>query len=322
MRRIGVLTSGGDAPGMNACIRAVVRFALSRGVEVMGVRRGYRGLLEDDMELMTSRTVSGIIQYGGTVLGTSRSDEFKTPEGRARAYRVLQSAGIDGLVLLGGDGTFRGAIDFYKDWKVPSVGVPCTIDNDVAGTSFTIGFDTAVNTALDAIDKIRDTASSLERLFLVEVMGRHAGYIAQEVAIAGGAEAVLVPEVPTNISRLCDRISGDFTKGKRSWIIVVAEGDRAGGAFKVAEAVNKRLNIDYRVTVLGHIQRGGRPTARDRALASVLGASAVEGLLNGKINCMVGRVGGRIVFTPYDAVVSRKKPLDASSLRLVTILAG
>ncbi|MDP3062271.1 MAG: 6-phosphofructokinase [Chloroflexota bacterium] len=322
MKRIGVLCSGGDAPGMNACIRAVVRTAIARGLEVTGIRRGYRGLVDDDLIPMNSRSVSGIIQHGGTILETSRCEEFRTPEGRARAYRVAQSAGLDGLVLLGGDGTFRGAIAFYDEWKLPSVGVPCTIDNDVAGTSFTIGFDTAVNTALDAIDKIRDTASSLQRLFLVEVMGRKSGYIAQEVALAGGAEAVLVPEVRNSIPRLCERISNDMTKGKRAWIIVVAEGDEAGGAFAVGKELGSRLNLDYRVTVLGHIQRGGRPTARDRALACLLGASAVEGLLAGKTNCMVGRVGGRVVFTPFEKVVARKKPLDASSLRLVSTLAG
>jgi len=322
VKRIGVLTSGGDAPGMNACIRAVVRMAHSKGLEVVGIRRGFIGLIEGDVTPLSDRSVSGIIQHGGTILETSRCEEFKTPEGRAKAHTVLESEGIEGMVLLGGDGTFRGAMEFCAEWKTPMTGVPCTIDNDLAGTSFTIGFDTAVNTGVDAIDKIRDTATSLQRLFLVELMGRTSGYIAQEVAIAAGAEAVLVPEVRTNIPRLCRRISSDAIKGKRSWIIVVAEGEHPGGAFGVAEEIGSRLNLPYRVTVLGHIQRGGRPSARDRALASLLGASAVEGLLDGKTNCMVGRIGGRVVFTPFERAVTRKKPLDANSLRLVTTLAG
>ena len=322
MKRIGVLTSGGDAPGMNACVRAVVRCAVSRKLEVVGIRRGYCGILEEDFVKLGSRSVANTIYRGGTFLETARCEEMKTAKGIRKATEVLQQEGIEGLILIGGDGTFRGGVALAEAGNVKVIGIPASIDNDVYGTDDAIGFDTAVNTALDAIDKIRDTAGALNRLFFVEVMGRSRGFIALEVGIAGGAENILIPEAETRIEQLCLDIRRSFKKGKRSSIVIVAEGDDAGGAFSVAQQVWERLRMEYRVCVLGHIQRGGSPTARDRVLASKLGAAAVNAVVKGMTGYMVGEFKGEIAFTPLRESWEKKKELDNSLLRLVKVLSG
>ena len=322
MKKIGVLTSGGDAPGMNACIRAVVRCGVSQGLEIVGIRRGYCGILEKDFMKLGSRSVANIIYRGGTFLETARCEEMKTKEGIKRTNEILQREGIEGLITIGGDGTFRGAVALSEAGNVKVIGIPGTIDNDVYGTDDTIGFDTALNTALDAIDKIRDTAGALNRLFFVEVMGRSRGFIALDVGIAGGAEDILIPELETKIEELTRDIRYCFKRGKQSSIVIVAEGDEAGGAFSVAQQVWERLKLDYRVCVLGHVQRGGCPTARDRVLASKLGAAAVNGLVNGKAGCMVGELKGDITFTPLRETWEKKKELDSDLLRLIKVLAG
>ncbi|TPW09593.1 MAG: 6-phosphofructokinase, partial [bacterium] len=288
MNQIGVLTSGGDSPGMNAAIRAAVRSASAREIGVIGIHDGFSGLLNGSMSPLTARSVSNIIQRGGTILGTSRCDEFLLPEGRALAARRLAEAGIEGLIVIGGDGSFHGANCLYEECRVPVVGVPGTIDNDIAGTDFTIGYDTAVNTALDAIDKIRDTAASHSRIFFVEVMGRSSGFIALATAIAGGAEEVILPEEQCDVTSICDRLLTGFGAGKSSSIVVVAEGDELGGAAEIARRVREILPVEAKVTILGHIQRGGSPTARDRVLASRLGSAAVLTLLGGRGGVMVG----------------------------------
>jgi len=321
MKRVGVLTSGGDAPGMNACLRAVVRTGIYNKLEVIGIQRGYAGLLEGDMTEMNLSSVSNIIQRGGTIIKTARSEEFKTYEGREKAVEILDKAGIDGLIVIGGDGTFRGAYELHQIWDKQIIGVPGTIDNDVYGTDWTIGYDTAVNTALDAIDKIRDTAASHERLFFVEVMGRYAGFIALEVGIAGGAEEILIPETRTDLNRIAEELAIGRARGKTSSIIVVAEGDEAGGAFNIARKVKEISGIDYRVVVLGHIQRGGSPTAKDRVLASKLGAAAIEAILQGETNKMVGEIGGKIVLTPSGDTWGKKKEIDWDLYKLGAILA-
>ena len=322
MKKIGVLTSGGDAPGMNACVRAVVRCAVSHRLEVVGIRRGYCGILEEDFVKLGSRSVSNIIYRGGTFLETARCEEMKTEEGIGKANEILRREGIGGLITIGGDGTFRGALALTQEGDVKVVGIPATIDNDVYGTDNAIGFDTAINTALDAIDKIRDTAGSLQRLFFVEVMGRSRGFIALDVGIAGGAEDILIPEVETKIEELSFDIERSFKKGKKSSIVIVAEGDEAGGAFSIAQQVWERLKLEYRICVLGHVQRGGSPTARDRILASKLGAAAVDGLVKGRSGYMVGEMKGEIAFTPLRETWEKKKELDADLLRLVKVLAG
>jgi 6-phosphofructokinase 1 len=298
MKRIGILTSGGDAPGMNACIRAAVRAALASGVEILGIRRGYAGLIRGDFFILERREVANIIHQGGTILETARSSEFKTVPGRASAIKFLEKRGIEGLVLIGGDGTFRGGTLLAQECGVGIIGVPGTIDNDVFGTDYSIGFDSAVNCALQAIDRIRDTANSLERLFFVEVMGHHTGFIALEAGIAGGAEEILVPEQPLNVEELCQRLRGNFERGKKSAIVIVAEGEQPGNSFEIARAVKDRLDVDSRVCILGHVQRGGSPTARDRVLAGKLGVAAVQALISGKSGYMVGEVNSRVVYTP------------------------
>jgi 6-phosphofructokinase 1 len=322
MKRIGVLTSGGDAPGMNACIRAVVRCGVSRKLEVVGIRQGYHGLLEGDFIKLGSRSVANIIYRGGTFLETARCEEMKTQAGIRKANEILQREGIEGLITIGGDGTLRGATALAEAENMKVISIPSTIDNDVYGTDYTIGFDTAINTALDAIDKIRDTAGSLQRLFFIEVMGRSRGFIALEVGIAGGAEDILIPEVETKIEQLCLDIKSSFKRGKKSSIVIVAEGDEAGGAFSIAQQVWERLKLEYRICVLGHIQRGGSPTARDRVLASKLGAAAVDALINGKAGYMVGELKGEIAFTPLRETWEKSKELDSNLLRLVKVLAG
>lgn len=322
MKKLGILTSGGDAPGMNAAIRAAVLTAAVRGVEIVGVRDGYSGLLAGDMAPLFHGSVSNIIQRGGTILGTSRCEEFLHLEGRARASVRLGEAGIDGLIVIGGDGSFRGAHCLFDEFQTRVVGVPGTIDNDIVGTDFTIGYDTAINTALDAIDKIRDTAASHSRLFFVEVMGRRSGFIALSTAIGGGAEEVLLPEECCDIETICNRLRHGFEMGKRSSIVVVAEGDELGGAIAIARSVEAVLSVETKVTVLGHIQRGGTPTARDRVLASRLGSAAVSVLLEGRGDVMVGEVFGRLVETKLPETWAHQKPLDDSLISLARVLAS
>jgi len=321
VKKIGVLTSGGDAPGMNACIRAIVRCAARYKLEVIGIQRGYCGLLERDFVRLTPRSVANIIQRGGTFLETGRCEEMKTEEGVNKAVQVLHKGGIEGLIPIGGDGTFRGAVALAKAGDIKVIGIPGTIDNDVYGTDYAIGFDTAVNTALEAIDKIRDTAGSLQRPFFVEVMGRNRGFIALDVGIAGGAEDILIPETKTKIEQLCLNIRRNFKKGKKSSIVVVAEGDEAGGVFQVAQQVWERLRLDYRVCVLGHIQRGGSPTARDRILASKLGAAAIDALAEDKSGFMVGELKGEIALTPLEETYTKKKTMDGNLLQLMKVLS-
>lgn len=322
LKKIAVLTSGGDAPGMNACIRAVVRYGASRKLEVIGIRRGYAGLLDEDFVNLDSRSVANIIQRGGTFLETARCEEMKTAGGIKRAVQNLHHGNIDGLITIGGDGTFRGAVALAEAGDVKVIGIPGTIDNDVYGTDYAIGFDTAINTALDAIDKIRDTAGSLPRPFFIEVMGRSRGFIALDVGIAGGAENILIPETETKIEELCLDIRRSAERGKKSSIVIVSEGDEAGGVFPIAQQVWERLRLDYRVCVLGHIQRGGSPTARDRVLASKLGAAAVDALINGKSGYMVGESKGEIALTPLRKTWERKKELDNNLLQLMKILSA
>ena len=321
MKKIGVFTSGGDAPGMNAAIRAVVRTAIHRGLKVEGILRGYTGMIAGEFIPLIASSVSNILHHGGTIIKTSRCDEFLCPEGRAKAAQQLKQAGIEGVVAIGGDGTFRGAHAIWVEHGVTMIGMPGTIDNDLFGTDYTIGYDTAVNTALDAIDKIRDTAASHERLFFVEVMGRHSGFIALDVAAAGGAEAVMIPESSEGPQDLANIIRYAKNRGKTSMIFVVAEGDESGGAISLAKKVSELTGVDYRVSILGHIQRGGSPTARDRVLASKLGAAAVEALLNGETDKMAGELDGEVCFTPLPATWERKKPFDARLLEVVRTLA-
>jgi len=321
MKSIGVFTSGGDAPGMNACLRAVVRTGLRRGLRVVGIRRGYAGMLKGEFEEMDHASVSNIIQLGGTILKTARSQEFLQAEERAKAAHLLRDAGIEGLVAIGGDGTFRGAQCLWEEHKVPIIGAPGTIDNDLYGTDETIGFDTAVNTALDAIDRIRDTATSHDRLFFVEVMGRQSGFIALEVGAAGGAEMILVRNDEMGVQRIHDVILSGIKQGKTSSIIVVAEGDEEGGAIEIARKVQELGGVECRAIVLGHTQRGGAPTARDRILASQLGAAAVEALVNREYTKMAGRVDGNILLTPLGDTWCKKKPLNQGLYDLACALA-
>lgn len=323
MKRLAVFTSGGDAPGMNACIRAVVRGAVYHGVEVFGIRRGYNGMINGDIFQMTSHSVSNIVQRGGTILKSARSKEFMTPEGRKKAHDQLIKHGIEGLVAIGGNGTFTGALKFFEEFQIPTVGAPGTIDNDLYGTDYTIGYDTAVNTALEAIDKIRDTADSHDRVFFIEVMGRDSGYIAIQSGIAGGAEMVMVPEVLTPISEVVETLKQGWSRSKSSSIIIVAEGDVEGNAVVLAEQIREQVgvDIDMRVTTLGHIQRGGVPTAYDRILASRLGLGALEGLLEGQQNVMAGIVNNELTYTPFIDTIKLPKPINEDLLRMVRILS-
>lgn len=308
---------------MNACIRAVVRGAVYHGIEVYGIRRGYSGMIAGDVYKMESHSVSNIVQRGGTILKSARSKEFITPEGRKKAYDNLMEHGIEGLVAIGGNGTFTGAMIFGNEYGIPTVGAPGTIDNDLYGTDYTIGFDTAVNTALDAIDRIRDTASSHDRIFFIEVMGRDSGYIAVQSGIAGGAELVMVPEVLTPISEVVETLKQGWSRSKSSSIIVVAEGDGEGSALEVAEKIKSQVdeNADIRVTTLGHTQRGGPPSAYDRILASRLGLGALEGLLAGEKNVMAGIINNELVYTPFEDTIRLPKPINEDLLRMVKILS-
>lgn len=316
MKAIAVLTSGGDAPGMNAGIRATVRVALTGGLSVFGVNRGYQGLIEDDLYPMCSTDVSNILQRGGTILHSARSEEFRTVEGRIKAAENLKKRRIDGLVVFGGDGSFRGANDLHREHGVRVVGIPATIDNDIWGSDFTIGFDTAVNTALEAIDKVRDTAAAHDRLFIVEVMGRHAGFIALEVGIGAGAEEILIPETKTDIPEICGKLQSRYEKGRTSSILVVAEGDDEGNAYEIAKKIEAYSGMKSRVTVLGHVQRGGSPTAADRMLATKLGYGAVKALFDDAAPCMVGVENGKISRHPLADAWTRKKELDKLLVQL------
>lgn len=321
IKNIGVFTSGGDSPGMNAAIRAVVRTALYYNLQVTGIMRGYEGMISGECMPMERKSVANIIQRGGTVLKTARSDEFRTKEGRQKAYEQLKKFEIDALVAIGGDGTFTGANIFIEEFNVPIIGLPGTIDNDLVGTDFTIGYDTAINTVIDAVDKIRDTAESHDRLFIVEVMGRDSGLIALRSGIGSGAEFIMIPETRTDINSLLSRLEKG-RKSKSSKIIIVAEGDDAGGAFKIADIVKSKFpNIDTRVSVLGHIQRGGRPSCMDRVLASRLGVASVESLLEGRKGEMVGIVNGNVHFTPFKSAIKHIADVNPDLLKIVEILS-
>lgn len=321
--KIGVLTSGGDAPGMNAAIRAVVRTGLYHGLEIFGIMRGYNGAIENDITPMNSRSVANIIQRGGTILKTARSKEFFEYEGRKKAYDNLKKHGIDSLVVIGGDGSFRGAQRFSNEFDIPCIGIPGTIDKDIAGTDFTIGFDTAVNTAIEAIDKIRDTADAHDRLFIVEVMGRDAGYIALHSGIATGAENILIPETKTDIEELIVSLTEKEKRKKLVNLIVVAEGEEFGGANEIAAIIKERLpNADTRVCILGHIQRGGSPSCLDRLIASRMGYHAVESLITGKHNVMVGIQNNKLHYTPLDNAIKAKQRISQEWYKIVKILAS
>ena len=320
-RRIAVLTAGGDAPGMNAAIRSVVRAAGAAGVEVLGVKRGFEGLIYGNFEPLPSRAVANIVQRGGTILETSRSQQFRIPSGRARAAENLRYRGAEALIGMGGDGTLAGLAAFVTETGIPAMFIPASIDNDIPGTDYSIGFDTAVNTALQAIDRIRDTAFASERLFFVEVMGRDSGFIALAVAAGGGAEAVLLPEIKCDVEDLCRRIEESQIRGKRSSIIVVSEGPRTGGAMAIAGAVSARLGTEARVVVLGHVQRGGAPSARDRLAASRFGIAAVRGLVEGKSSSLVGEDRGEIVYVPLTEAVRKERRIDPASIELVSLLS-
>lgn len=324
LERIGVLTSGGDAPGMNACLRAIVRTAVSHDLEVWGIRRGFEGMIEGDFVEMDNRSVSNIVQMGGTVLKSARSKEFHTKEGRAEAARHVKEAEIDALVAIGGEGTFKGATLFHEEHDIPVVGCPGTIDNDLFGTDETIGYDSALNTAIENLDRIRDTADAHDRLFLVEVMGRDAGFIALNSGIGGGAELILIPETLTEMSEIKDRILSLMSAQTRSSIVVVAEGDDLGGATHIEQALRADpafSEIDLRVCIFGHTQRGGSPTARDRVLASRLGSAAVDALIDGHTNVMVGFVDKDVKLTPLRNVWQRKKSIDYDLLKLTQLLS-
>ncbi len=322
INKIGVLTSGGDSPGMNAAIRAVVRTGIYEGLEVVGIIKGYQGLIDNEITLMHSRSVSNIIQRGGTILKSARSDEFYSEEGRKKAYDTLVKNNIDALIVIGGDGTFTGACIFEKEYDFPIVGLPGTIDNDLFGTDFTIGFDTAVNTVVEAVDKLRDTADSHDRIFIIEVMGRDAGFIALRSGIATGAEQILIPESITYINELITKLQTDYAHNKTSGIIIVAEGDDFGGAFDVAEEVNKFFpDFETRVSILGHIQRGGSPSSFDRVLASTLGYEAVKALLKGVRGVMVGSINRKVAYTPFEKSIKHHQEINMEFLKMAAVLS-
>lgn len=320
IKSVGVLTSGGDAPGMNAAIRAVTRAAIYQGWKVYGIYRGWEGLINGEIQQFTSSSVSNTIQRGGTILKTARSEEFRTPEGRQKAYDNLVKFGIDALVVIGGNGSLAGAEALAKEHDVPVIGLPGTIDNDLYGTDMTIGYDTALNTIVDCVDRIRDTATSHDRIFFVEVMGRDAGFLAQNSAIASGAEAAIIPESTTNIDQLAQFIGRGFRKSKNSSIVIVSEKD--GGAMHYAERVRKEYpQFNVRVTILGHLQRGGTPTAVDRILASRMGVAAIEALDEGQRNVMVGVKNDQIVYVPISKAIKKDKPIDEELINVLSILS-
>lgn len=322
MNRIGVFTSGGDAPGMNACVRAVVRTAINNGIKVTGIRRGYEGMIEDDMVNMSSKSVANILQIGGTILKTARCEEFRTPEGRQKAMKNLKAREIDALVCIGGNGSYAGALALSQEHGIPCIGVPGTIDNDLYGTDYTIGYDTAINTALDAIDKIRDTADSHNRVFIVEVMGRDAGFIGLDVGIAGGAEGIIIPEDRDDVDKVFRHFNKSDKRSKSFSIIVVAEGDQIGGSQVLTDKLREvHPDLDIRTTVLGHIQRGGSPTARDRILASRLGYEAVHGLIRGLKDVAVGIINNNAIFTPFETAITNTKSVNYELVRMAEVLA-
>jgi 6-phosphofructokinase 1 len=321
IKNIGVYTSGGDSPGMNAAIRAVVRTAIYYGLDVTGIRRGYDGMIKGDLFPMDRRSVSNIIQRGGTILKTARSEQFKTVEGRKQAYENLKANNVDALVAIGGDGTFTGAKIFGHEHDLPIVGLPGTIDNDLCGTDFTIGYDTAINTVIQAVDKIRDTAESHDRLFIVEVMGRDSGLIALRTGIAAGAEAILIPESKTDLQSVFDKLERG-RKDKKSKIIMLAENGEAGDAFEIGRQIKEKFpNYDTRISILGHIQRGGSPSCMDRVLASRVGVAAVEGLIAGRRNEMVGLIHNEIAFTQFEHAIKHNFDINPDFLKIVDILA-
>ena len=322
IKRIGVLTSGGDAPGMNAAIRAIVRTAIFHDLHVYGILNGFEGLINGTLQRLEKGDVANIIQRGGTILKTARSKRFMTPEGRAQAWETIQANEIDAIIIIGGNGSLRGAAEFSAEYDFPFIGLPGTIDNDLYGTDFSIGFDTAINTAVDAIDKIRDTADSHNRLFFVEVMGRHSGYIAMYTGIGSGAGNVLIPEIDASIDDLVHNLKLAARRDKLFSVIVVAEGSQFGGAAEVARIVSESLpETETKVTVIGHLQRGGSPTCADRVLSSRLGYAAVEGLLQGIHSRMAGIIDNKIYFTPFNDAISKQKEFNSDLIRLANILA-
>ena len=323
IKRIGVLTSGGDAPGMNAAVRSVVRASSYFSVECVAIYKGYQGLIDDETKLMNARSVNNIINKGGTILKSARCLEFRTPEGRKKAYETIKKHSIDALIVIGGDGSFTGAMIFHSEFNFPVIGIPGTIDNDIHGTTHTIGFDTALNTVIDAIDKIRDTAISHNRLFFVEVMGRDAGHIALNTGIGAGAEEILVPEEDMGLDRLLESLKRSEKTGKSSSIVVIAEGDKTGkNVFEIAEYVEKNLPYyEVRVSVLGHMQRGGRPSCFDRVLASRMGVHAVESLLKGVSNVMVGIDNSQMILTPLESSIKGKTKINKNLIRVSEILS-
>jgi len=322
IKKIGVMTSGGDSPGMNAAVRSVVRTCAFHNIDCYGIYRGYEGMIEGDFEKMDARSVKGIINKGGTMLKSARSQEFRTKEGRAKAYEQLKKAGIDAFVVIGGDGSFTGAMIFNQEYDFPVMGIPGTIDNDIFGTTHTLGYDTALNTVVEAIDKIRDTASSHNRLFFVEVMGRDVGHIALNVGVGAGAEEILIPEEDLGLDRLLESLRRSKESGKSSSIVVVAEGDKIGkNVFELKDYVDENLSeYEVRVSVLGHMQRGGSPSCFDRVLASRMGVKAVESLITGKSNYMVGLKNDEMHLTPFDQAVKGKSKIDMELLRVSDIM--
>ncbi len=322
LKCIGILTSGGDAPGMNAAIRSVTRAAIFNGIRVKAIYRGYKGLITGEIKEFQTQNVSNIIQQGGTILKTARCDEFKTPEGRKLAYENMKKEGIDALVVIGGDGTFTGARVFAQEFNIPIIGLPGTIDNDLFGTDSTIGYDTALNTIVEAVDKIRDTASSHERLFFIEVMGRDAGFLALNSALASGAEAAIIPERETKVDQLAELIQNGFRKSKNSSIVIVAESEVTGGANGLAERMHREYpGYDVRVTILGHIQRGGSPTAYDRTLASRMGVAAIDALMDEQRSIMIGIVNDEIVHVPFTKAIKDDKPVNERLLGVLQMLS-
>jgi 6-phosphofructokinase 1 len=322
IKKIAVLTSGGDAPGMNAAIRATVRAGFFYKLEMYGIYRGYEGMIQGEIKKLDTKHISHILERGGTFLKSARSQEFRTPEGRKIAYENLQKHGIDALVVIGGDGSLTGAHLFYKEYGIPAIGIPGTIDNDLEGTDLTVGFDTACNTAIQAIDKIRDTATSHDRLFFVEVMGRDAGFIAINAGIGSAAAATLIPEKKMPIERLVERLEARSKAMKQSNIVIIAEGGKSGGATEIAEKIKKQLPYyDIKVTILGHLQRGGAPSSLDRVLASKLGVAAVEGLLHGKYDVMAGIINNKVVYTPIAKAIVGSKEVDEFDFHVVKILS-
>lgn len=323
IKKIGLFTSGGDSPGMNAAIRAIVRTALSNELEVIGIINGYEGMINGNFRKLETSTVSNIIQRGGTILKTARSEEFRTKAGRQKAFQNLKKENIDAVVAIGGDGTFTGANIFEEEFGYPMIGLPGTIDNDLFGTDFTIGFDTAINTVVEAVDKIRDTATSHNRLFIIEVMGRDAGFIALNSGLACGAEDILIPETKTYYNSLLQKLKHDWRNNKKTGIIIVAEGDDSGGALEVSKHIESNFpDFKTRVSILGHIQRGGSPSCNDRILASTLGYEAVIALLKGKRGLMAGQLNNKTVFTPFSKAIKHHQSINKSLLEIARVLSN